>query len=273
MKRPFISVLFVLCLLCLIPTQYASAAEIRSITVPMEVLRTKHITVSIKVNDVGPFRLVFDTGAPYSFISGRAAEKIGLISAEQAKQPAFFGMRGQKTVNAFSVGDVRVKDLSLMILDHPLLEWLSDVEGPIDGIVGFNFFARFRTTIDYAASQLTFAPVDYQPPDVLSNLMARVMNPQPTKKVIAPSALWGMVVDKSDEAQGVLVKQVFPQSAAEAAGLRVGDRLTAINERWTESVADCYEAASFVKAGQTATLKLLRDGKEVVLQLRPRAGV
>lgn len=265
------NVLHVLCLLCLCSTQRAVAT--RSVIVPMEVLRTKHITVPVKVNDVGPFRLVFDTGAPYSFISRRAAEKIGLMSAEQAKQPSFFGMRGQKTVQSFSVGEVRVRGLSLMILDHPLIEWLSDVEGPIDGIVGFNFFARFRTTIDYAASQLTLTPVDYQPTDVLSHLMARVMNPQPTKKVIAPSALWGMVVDKSDEAPGVLVKQVFPQSAAATAGLSVGDRITSIDGRWTESVADCYEAASFVKPGQTATLKLLRGGKEIVLSLRPRAGL
>ncbi|MCS6860605.1 MAG: retroviral-like aspartic protease family protein, partial [Abditibacteriales bacterium] len=161
----------VLGLLCLLSTS-SVAAEAPSVIVPMEVLRTKHITVQVKVNDVGPFRLVFDTGAPYSFISGRAAAKIGLITAEQAQQPSLFGMRGQKTVNSFSVGDVRVRGLSLMILDHPLLELLSDVEGPIDGIVGFNFFARFRTTIEYATSQLTLTPVDYQPPEVLSHLMA-----------------------------------------------------------------------------------------------------
>ena len=61
-----------------------------------------------------------------------------------------------------------------------------------------------RTTIDYAASRVSFTPVDYQPQDVLQGILARLQGGAQGKKVLAPSALWGLNIDKlaADEADG-----------------------------------------------------------------------
>ncbi|HTE17525.1 MAG TPA: aspartyl protease family protein [Armatimonadota bacterium] len=261
-----------LALLCLLPLAEARAADPRPVTAPLEVLRTRHITVQVRINDHGPFRLVLDTGSPVTFISGRAAEKAGLITAEAAGKPALLGMRGRSTLKTVDVGGARVANMDALILDHPVIDQLSQIEGPIDGIIGFSFFARFRTTIDYAAAKVTFTPVEYRPEDVMTGLLSRVMNPEPVRRVVAAPGLWGMTVDKPDEQPGVRVTRVYPQSAAASAGLRVGDRITAVGGRWTESVIDCFEAASRVKPGQASTLQVQRAGAEVELMIRPRLG-
>src|SRR4051812_12752394 len=54
---------------------HPAAATPATITAPLEVLKTKHIAVSVRVNGAGPFRLVLDTGSPISFLSGHAAEQ------------------------------------------------------------------------------------------------------------------------------------------------------------------------------------------------------
>ncbi len=53
----------------------------------------------------------------------------------------------------------------MIVLDHPILKALGDFLGrPLDGIIGYTFFARYRTTIDYQARQMTFEPVDFAGP-------------------------------------------------------------------------------------------------------------
>ena len=61
-------------------------------------------------------------------------------------------------------------------------------------------------------------------------------------------------------------------SPAAAGGLKVGDRILTLEGRWTDSVADCYRAASYVRAGTAARLVVLRDGKEVELTVKVAAG-
>jgi S1-C subfamily serine protease len=79
--------------------------------------------------------------------------------------------------------------------------------------------------------------------------------------------------DSKDEDFGVTVKQVLPDSPAAAGGLKVGDRILTLEGRWTDSVADCYRAASYVRAGTAARLVVLRDGKEVELTVKVAAGL
>ena len=47
------------------------------------------------------------------------------------------------------------------------------------------------------------------------------------------------------------IKEVLPGSPAAAAGLKVGDRLLTLDGRWTDSLADLYTAAGYVKPGET----------------------
>jgi len=59
-------------------------------------------------------------------------------------------MRGEAAVAKLQVGDLTTTKLPAIVFDHPALKILGDVLGrPVDEIIGFTFFARYRTTIDY----------------------------------------------------------------------------------------------------------------------------
>ena len=68
------------------------------------------------------------------------------------------------------------------------------------------------------------------------------------------------------------VKDVVAESPAAAGGLKAGDRLLTLDGRWTDSVADTFSAANFVKPGQPTALVVKRDGKEVKLLVKPAKG-
>jgi hypothetical protein len=249
-------------------------------TVPLEVLDSGHIAVKVILNNAGPFRFVLDTGSPVTLIGNRTAQLLGLIApspAGSATPPSgLLGLLksfGQATLKTVDVGGMQVDNIPVMILDHPVVAMLSRYEGPIDGILGFSFFSHCHMTLDYAAGKVSFSPVDYTPRDVMQSLMAQMMNREPVRRVLSAPALWGMVLDRAPDVDGVAVTQVYAKSAAEAAGLKAGDRILLLEERWTESVPAFYEAAGAVKPGQTVTLTVLRAGKEIQLQIRPRLGL
>ena len=87
-------------------------------------------------------------------------------------------------------------------MDHPTRRSRSGEEavGPIDGIVGFPFFARFKMTLDYQAKTMTFVPNGFEPPDVMQDIMAAVTEAASDEpKVLAPAGHWGMVAAKADD--------------------------------------------------------------------------
>jgi S1-C subfamily serine protease len=134
-------------------------------------------------------------------------------------------------------------------------------------------------TIDYQKKELTFTPNGYEPPDAMEAMMAAVMalmaRDKPPTKVLSASGQWGMIADKSedDEDAGVTIKKVMPNSPAAKAGLKAGDRLLTLDDRWTDSVPDCYTAAATVKAGTTVKLKILRDKKDLEISVTPASGL
>jgi hypothetical protein len=264
----------------------ATAEQPAPVTVPFEMLETGklisgHLTVKVKINGKGPYRLVFDTGAPVILLSTRVGKEAGLTGEKRAKQTKSDGkmsvLPGQVRVGKLDVGGVVADDLQAIVFDHPTVKAIAEVFGPIDGIVGFPFFARYRTAIDYQAKTLTFTPNGYQPGDVVQKLMATLLRPRRASdgpRVIGAEALWGMRVDKGegDEEAGVTVSEVFANSAAAKAGLVTGDRLLTLDGRWTDTVNDCYHAAAATKSGQAVQCELRRNGKSVKLTVAPVIG-
>jgi hypothetical protein len=258
----------------------ADEAPAKPITVPFELLKTGHLTVMVKVNGKGPYRLIFDTGAPITLLNNKIAKEAGLL--KNIKKPLFspFGSMGEVKIKELEVGDQKADDLPAVVMDHPTVEDFSRAMGnPIDGIVGFSFFARFKMTIDYQAKTLTFVPNGFKPPDAMKAMEALLTNMMlggdEGPKIVAPAAQWGMVVAKEsgDDEAGVTIKEVFAGSAAAAAGLKAGDRLLTIDSRWTDSVADLFAAAGLIKPGATAPVVVKRDGKEITLKVKPTAGL
>jgi membrane-associated protease RseP (regulator of RpoE activity) len=246
----------------------------KAITVPFEVLKSGHLAVMVKINGKGPYRLIFDTGAPTNLLNTKIAKEADLLKG--AAKPAFapLGPMAEAKVKTMEVGDVVAEDVPAIVMDHPTISAISKALGPIDGIVGFPFFARYKTALDYQAKTLTFTPNGYKPPDVMKSMaLALLSGDQP--KVLAPAAHWGLVADKKDgdDEPGVDVKEVMPNSPAAKAGIKPGDRLLTLDARWTDSLADLYRAASFVKAGTTVPVILKRGRAEIEIRITPVPGL
>jgi Aspartyl protease/PDZ domain len=262
----------------------ADEAAAGPVTVPIAMLEngrffSGHFTVQVKVNGKGPYRLIFDTGAPVVLLSNRIAKECDLLKAAPRLVGLPLMMPGQVRVNSLQIGDLKTEDVAAFVIDHPTVKAIADAFGPIDGIVGFPVFARYRTAVDYQAKQLTFSPNGFKPADVFQTLMATVMAEGRDRKsrptVLVPAAQWGLRVEKAadDVEPGVTVAGVLAESAANRAGVRAGDRLLTIDGRWTDSVADCFRAAAAVKPGQTVELSLRRGGREVKLSVTPADGL
>ena len=188
-----------------------------------------------------------------------------------------FGMRGEAEVSKLQVGDLTATKLPVLVLDHPVLSALEDMTGrQIDGLMGFTFFARYKTTIDYHAHKMTFQPIDYHVRDLLKELPDRLMGPKVAReRMLAPLGVWGLRLGEPTgglASPGVPIANVYPNSAAAHAGLKPGDILITVDGRWTTSITDIFHAAMDIKPGSEATVVIHRDGKEQTLVLRPSEG-
>lgn len=253
----------------------AVPADGKTATVPFEILSSNHMIVRAKLNDKGPYRLVFDLGAPITLLSNRAAESSGAIE-KGAPKSFLFAMRGEGKVRSLSVGDLKAEDLPVIVFDHPALKALGGFfTGPLDGIIGFTFFARYKTTIDYKAKEMTFTPVEYRVRDLMKDLPERLSGPKTAReRVLSPTSLWGLNVGEPAEGSpGAPITRVVPGSPAAEAGLRAGDVLTTLDGRWTTNAADAHAAASGTVAGKEVEVVVLRDGKEVTLKVTPKEGI
>lgn len=246
--------------------------------VPFEIIKSKHIVVNVMVNGKGPYRLIFDTGAPTTLINNKVAKEAGLIDNKTKKPPiALFGTMGQFFAKSMELGDAKAENVAVTVADHPTVEAISKLFGPIEGIVGYSFFGNFHMTIDYQAQELTFAPGKHKVEDVMQAMMNTIMgkmNDRQKTVVLSAPALWGFHADKdgSDDEAGLVVRSVAKGGAAEAAGLQVNDRVLTIDGRWTDSVSELYDVVSRIKAGASVLVGVQRGSQELKLKLAPRAG-
>jgi hypothetical protein len=249
----------------------------RTVTLPFDLLKSKHLAVQVRLNGRGPYRVIFDTGAPILILNTKSARESGVLPGNvEIPRDTPFNAAGQFPVQRLEVGAMRLERMPAMVMDHPAVASLAKGDGPLDGIIGYPFFSRYRTTVDYSTRQLTFRPNGYEPEDVLQLLADRLTSKKkPPPRLLDPAGLWGIVVakDEDDDERGVDITKVRPGTAAAMAGLMEGDRLLTLDGRWTESVADVYEAASHVNAGTAAPLLIRRDGKEKKLSITPAAGL
>lgn len=274
---------FVLCLHCGLADQPAVKPLEKSkdapIVVPFETLKSGHMAVKIKINGKGPYRVIFDTGAPMNLFNNKLAQEAGLLKGTAKSTLPFVGTIAEAKVKELQVGDAKAADQPAIVMDHPLVEFMATKLGPLYGIVGFPFFARYRLTIDYQAETLTLAPNGYKPANVMRSLESTLLQlmtagNQPAK-VLAPAAQWGLTARKEsdDDAAGVDIHEVLSGSAAAVAGLKAGDRLLTVDGRWTDSLADLFEIAANLKPSVTIPIGIKREGKEMELKIKLRAGM
>lgn len=258
------------------PVDREKAKEGEPARVAFSMLPSNHMLVRATLNGKGPYRLIFDLGAPITLLSNKAAEESGTVKND-APRSFLFSMRGEAEVAEMKVGELTAEKLPVVVFDHPALKVLGQVLGqPVDGIIGFTFFARYKTTIDYQINEMTFEPVDFEVRDLMRDLPDRLAGPKVARRVVvSPVGLWGIRLGPAEgglSSPGTPVARVLDDSPAQAAGLQAGDVLTTIDGRWTTSPADVYEAAAAVAPGQSVAVGVLRDGEERVIPIRPADG-
>jgi hypothetical protein len=159
------------------------------IKVPFELLKSRHMAVQVMINGKGPYRLIFDTGAPVNLLNNRVAKESGVLPKDFKRPPfALFGSAGNFKIDMLELGGVKAKNLPTTVMDHPTVLAISKALGQIEGIVGFSFFARYRMTIDYQAQEMTFVPTSFNPPDMMAKMMALLMAPPDKKKKVVSAA-------------------------------------------------------------------------------------
>ncbi len=251
----------------------------KPVVIPFELLKSRHMAIQVKINDKGPYRLIFDTGAPTNLVNNKVAKEAGLLAKDDKPAPLFGAAPAPKTIKKLEIGALKLEGMPTMVMDHPTVSAIAEVVGPIEGIIGFPFFARYKMTIDYEKKEMTLTPNGYVPGDAMAGMMEKLMGASGKKAeptVLAPAALWGFDVlsrKADDENPGVTVDNVLAKSPAALGGLKKGDRLLTVDGRWTDTVSDTFLAASLVKPGKAVTLVVKRDGKEVKLTVTPGKGL
>jgi hypothetical protein len=131
-------------------------------TVPFRLINN-HVYADVKVDGKGPFLFIFDTGG-HDLLEPSTAKALQV--AAQGK--AAGGGAGEGSVEVsfasgvrFEIGDLEMHDQAIAVL--PIAS--PGVEGVEEqGMMGFELFRRFVTTIDYGAQTLTFIdPARFKP--------------------------------------------------------------------------------------------------------------
>src|SRR3954470_22214039 len=127
MSRPLLLTLA----LILVPAVHADEPRAKPldaakpVVVPFETLPTGHMTVMVKVNGKGPYKLIFDTGAPITLMNNKIAKEAGLLKDVKKPLITLFGSMGDVKVPAMEVGGQKVENTVAIIMDHPTVEAIS----------------------------------------------------------------------------------------------------------------------------------------------------
>ena len=91
----------------------AEEPPVKAVTVPFELLKSGHMAIMVKINGQGPYRLIFDTGAPVNLLNNKIAKETGLLKGMQKPLFSPFGAMGEVKVKSLEVGDAKAEDFGI----------------------------------------------------------------------------------------------------------------------------------------------------------------
>lgn len=140
----------------------SSGAHLKHFTVPYRAFEgtARRIIIPVRFNDSVSANLLLDTGSPGLMISPDLARRLGLLSENEELQLKVkaAGIGGTvpavlSVVDTVAVGEARSEFLPALIAEIP--------SNDFEGLVGMDFMANYRITIDTKNSVLAF---DEMPP-------------------------------------------------------------------------------------------------------------
>ena len=142
---------------------------------------------------------------------------------------------------------------------------LMNLYGEVVGIVSAKYSSYANTTVEGLGFAIPINDVQSIIKDIMEN--GSVGN-KAYMAITAGTMTQQMAAQyKINATEGVFVYSVEDDGAGDKAGLKLGDVITKLNDTQITSMEDLSAAKKGFKAGDTVTLTVLRDGKEITTQL------
>lgn len=142
---------------------------------------------------------------------------------------------------------------------------LMNLYGEVVGIVSAKYSSYANTTVEGLGFAIPINDVQSIIKDIMEN--GSVGN-KAYMAITAGTMTQQMAAQyKINATEGVFVYSVEDDGAGDKAGLKLGDVITKLNDTQITSMEDLSAAKKGFKAGDTMTLTVLRDGKEITTQL------
>ena len=142
---------------------------------------------------------------------------------------------------------------------------LMNLYGEVVGIVSAKYSSYANTTVEGLGFAIPINDVQSIIKDIIEN--GSVGN-KAYMAITAGTMTQQMAAQyKINATEGVFVYSVEDGGAGGKAGLKLGDVITKLNDTQITSMEDLSAAKKGFKAGDTVTLTVLRDGKEITTQL------
>jgi hypothetical protein len=111
--------------------------------------------LKVRINDSEPLNFIFDSGTTTSLIDSVTAMKIGLFSTQSeglmlSNDYEEMPLAKVKTIKA---GNVTITDRPV-IIEHSFENYYRILGIPIHGIIGLDFFGKYKTEIDFDKMQI-----------------------------------------------------------------------------------------------------------------------
>ena len=142
---------------------------------------------------------------------------------------------------------------------------LMNLYGEVVGIVSAKYSSYANTTVEGLGFAIPINDVQ----SIIKDIMENGSVGNKAYMAITAGTMTQQMAEqyKINATEGVFVYSVEDDGAGDKAGLRLGDVITKLNDTQITSMEDLSAAKKGFKAGDTVTLTVLRDGKEITTQL------
>lgn len=155
--------------------------ENHQVTVPL-VIKGEHLFIETEINGEGPYLFLLDSGAASTIIDAGFAKELNLDRTEGMHIIGVGGVEQSEKIDIkeLAIGDFRIDELKLFSMDLSQIGEMLGFESSLNGIVGYDLFARAVVKLDYQNQQVTIidpAHFNYEGPgkavpgEIINNLI------------------------------------------------------------------------------------------------------
>lgn len=136
------------------PVDYQFPPGIDSVVIPFDLVGHS-VRVNMRINGKGPFSFLLDSGSGTTMISNRLADSLGIPvgGGIPVRGVGGYGSIGMAELDSLAIGELSWRLSRAAVFDFKSLETYS--LAALDGILGYDFFARFPMRISFDDRVLT----------------------------------------------------------------------------------------------------------------------